>query len=214
MRPLFAALLILGLAGMAGPAAAAVAPAACPKANLPDRPARRLSLAQVRALPDRPDASMEGDMTATIGYLIRVRRTTTAAAPCQPPQAAYRLWLASRRPVGLKGIAARHRAVVAVVPAAAIRAMGGLPALQRLRGRRVRVLGRMAFNAASRDELMRTRGTRWELRGLSQLAPCPPGVCTLANLPLPTMALAGAVPPVKAIRAAKTAAVPASQAKP
>lgn len=201
MRLLLAALLTLGLAGIAGPAAAA----ACPKANSPVRPARRLSLAQLRALPDRPDAGLEGGMAATVGYLIRVRRATTAATPCQPAEPAFRLWLGSRRPTGLKAIASRHRAVVATVPAATVRALGGMPALQGLVGRRIRVLGRMAFNEASRDELMRTRGSRWELRGLLDIAPCPPTACTRANLPLPAVPVssvpvsgapgAGAAPP-------------------
>ncbi len=177
VRPLLLAGILLG-AAMPAPAAECGAPAA------PAGPVRALSLRQVLALPEKPDAAIEGTSVATIGYLVRVRHM-----PALPPGPAcakavpmVRLWLSTRVPYGLKGLASRHRAVVAVMPAASLRDRpGGLRGLQGLVGRRIRIVGRMTFNGSGRGEMMRTRGSLWELRWLSEVSACPTPSCPAAT---------------------------------
>jgi len=175
------ALVLAGIAlGWTMPARAAECPAPAATAG----PARPLTLRQLLALPNQPDPAVEGSSVATIGFLVRVRRTPQASPACAKAEPVFRLWLATRQPYGLKSLASRHRAVVATVPAAAMRDIpGGVRALEKLVGRRIWISGQMTFNAGGRGQMMRTRGTLWELRSLSAIAACPAPACSLAQPP-------------------------------
>lgn len=142
-----------------------------------------LPLKEFRRLVNRPNAKLEGNVVETEGYLVRALAIKPVVSRCRPnPERGYRLWLATRNPATLKGRASRYRAIVAVVPAAVVEAQWGAnPALEALVGQRIRIVGAMTFNATRRSELMKSRGSLWELHAVSSLIPCTGTSCPPAS---------------------------------
>lgn len=168
--------------------ASGVAVADCPKA--PETPPHAatstphaLPLKEFLRLLNRPNAKLEGSIVETEGYLVRALPIKPVVSRCHPnPERGYRLWLATRNPATLKGRVSRYRAIVAVAPAAVVEAQWGAnPALEDLLGRRIKIVGAMTFNTIQRGELMKSRGSLWELRAVSTLILCTRTSCPPAS---------------------------------
>jgi hypothetical protein len=152
------------------------AAAACPEAPPPrpeSQPPRAIDFADLLRRPRQPSTRLEHTTVIIEGTLLRIRAVTPRVpAGCRPEAArTWRLWLVPKLPAGARK-ASRHDAVVAVVASRVVEEqLGGEPGLERLVGARVSVTGRLTFNPSRRGELTRTRGTLWELRGVSAVTP-------------------------------------------
>ncbi len=178
-----AVFLLLGHAGYAG---------GCP-GDLPVTPPgtpREIDLEDLLKTPRQPSPRMERAFVTADGDLLRIRPIDRRQPGCKGEAIrTWRLWLGSNR----------QDAVIAVVPSAVVRTqLGGEAGLTRLIGTRIRVSGRLYFDASHRGELTRTRGTLWEIRPATAVDQCPANdSCDPAAEPAPAETPPAAPPPAE-----------------
>jgi hypothetical protein len=166
------AVLLAVLAAAARPAAAADCPSL--PSQLPrSAPAKQVALSEILGYANEPNSGLENLAVTTEGYLIGVYRLSPTASPCGPTAGAYRLWLATRKPAGMKSVRSRHRAVIAVISAEMVRELVGTPrTLNKMVGKRVRVTGQLTRIPRRHTRLTRGQGSLWQIRSVWEIAPC------------------------------------------
>ncbi|OAN51417.1 hypothetical protein A6A04_15975 [Paramagnetospirillum marisnigri] len=158
---------------------------ACPQPTAPQSGAqpRAMSLKDVQALPNKPNPKVEGSVIVTEGYLVRAIAVRPSVSRCGAPvERSYQLRLLPKKPSFLKGRFSIRHAVVATVPARMVEGRvdaDGAPIP--LVGERVRLTGALTLAPSRWEQLNKTQGSLWELRAVTEVTPCPDGICPTAG---------------------------------